>query len=163
MAALFNSYFTKKSHAFVIFHTHFSTWALSKKEFPFNTLHMQITASWRRHDKKNIYNFASARYNLFVNETVSSKTRYSLELLSILWAVSGADLESLLTARVFDQSMKFAWPFPGSHFKDWFNWDRHLNKIMHSCLPGRKMPPCNKTVEKRLDEERREEYYEKVS
>ncbi|XP_078350996.1 uncharacterized protein LOC144635778 isoform X3 [Oculina patagonica] len=33
---------------------------------------------------------------------------------------------------------------------------------MHSCVPGKKMPSCNKTIEKRINEERREEYYEKL-
>ena len=33
---------------------------------------------------------------------------------------------------------------------------------MHSCLPGKKMPSCNKTVEKRLEKDRKEEYHERV-
>ena len=33
---------------------------------------------------------------------------------------------------------------------------------MHSCLPGKKMPSCNKTVEKRFDQEKEDEYYERV-
>ena len=33
---------------------------------------------------------------------------------------------------------------------------------MHSCAPGQKMPSCNKTVEKRLEKEKEEDYYKKV-
>ncbi|CAH3196249.1 unnamed protein product, partial [Porites evermanni] len=34
--------------------------------------------------------------------------------------------------------------------------------IMHSCLPRKKMPSCNKTVEKRLEKDRKEEYHERL-
>ncbi|XP_068684036.1 uncharacterized protein [Montipora foliosa] len=33
---------------------------------------------------------------------------------------------------------------------------------MHSCLPGKKMPSCNKTVEKRFEKEKEEGYYERL-
>ena len=33
---------------------------------------------------------------------------------------------------------------------------------MHRCLPWKKMPPCNKTVEKRFEKEKEDEYYERV-
>lgn len=70
-------------------------------------------------------------------------------------------LGSLSTARVLNQFPKFALLFPGSHFKD--RSETYTSaKNMHSCLPGKKMPSCNKTVEKRVNEERREEYFEKV-
>lgn len=37
-----------------------------------------------------------------------------------------------------------------------------LSKAMHSCLPVKKLPACNKTVERRLNDERKEEYFSKL-